>query len=120
MQTVEAMVSFLFFAAIATPMLLHLEAQRDVDDSLYRMQLAEDAWRVLYLRGTFHNLTDGSTGSVELELARVGEETGLCMFIDGVRFTNCRDGRAHAITASLRKTVFYEGTPQGVTFSIGR
>ena len=120
MQTVEAMISFLFFVAIATPMLLQLEAQHDVDDSPYRMQLAEDAWRVLCLRGTLHNITNESTGSVERELSAVGDETGLCMFIDGVRFTNCRDGRKRTITASLRKTVFYDGTPQGVTFSIGR
>jgi len=120
MQSIEAMVSFLFFVTIASGILLQLENQRDIDDSVYRVQLAEDAWRVLYLRGDFRDFSDAKRAALEQELAAIGDETGLCFFMDGVRFTNCRDSEPHATAVSLRKTVFYDGKPQNFTFSIGR
>ena len=54
-----------------------------VDDSLYRAQLVEDIWRVLYLRGNFEDFNTAKHGEVEAELIALGEETDLCIFLKG-------------------------------------
>jgi len=120
MQTFEALVSFLFFVFLSSYLLGLTEEQRHVDDSLYRIQLAEDAWRVLYLRGSFEDFGPNKRAQLEEELDTIEEETALCVFIDGVFMTSCRGGsQEHQLTASLRKTVLYDGEPRNVTFSIG-
>lgn len=121
MQTLEAMISFVFFLSVSTPLLLSLEEQRHVDDSLYRIQLAEDVWRVLYLRGNFADFQDADRDELEKEFQLIGNETGLCVFMDGVQFTNCRgNDKPHDNTASLTKTVICNGEPRIFTFSLGR
>lgn len=121
MQAFEALVSFLFFVFLSSFLLNLAGEQRYVDDSLYRVQLAEDAWRVLYLRGDFEDFGPNKRSQLEDELETIEDETGLCVFIDGVFITSCRGGsREHQLTASLRKTVIYTGALKNVTFSIGR
>jgi len=121
MQTLEAMISFVFFLSISIPFILSIEEQRHVDDSLYRIQLAEDVWRVLYLRGNFADFQDTERDELEKEFQLIGNETGLCVFMDGVQFTNCRgDDKPHSNTASLTKTVVCSGEPRTFTFSLGR
>ena len=53
MQTLEAVISFSVFMLFTTYVLLQIDDYSGVDDSLYRYQLANDVWRVLYLRGGF-------------------------------------------------------------------
>ena len=117
MQTLEAMMSLLFFLSAASMALASFET-RPADDSLYRLQLAEDAWRVLYLRGNFRDLDDAR--DIEPDMTEIGEQTGLCLFIDGIEATNCRGGtEAHEMAASVTRTAIYRGEPATVTFSIG-
>jgi len=121
MQTLEAMVSLVFFLSICSHLLLSLEESRYVDDSLYRIQLAEDVWRVLYLRGDFEDFQSADRERLEQEFELMGDMTGLCIFMDGVQFTNCRGTtQPHYITASLTKTVIYDGAPKSFKFSIGK
>lgn len=119
MQIFEALISLMFLLSIASYLLLQADGQR-IDDSLYRMQLAEDAWRVLYLRGDFEDFSDTKRAVLENDMAEIGRQTGLCIFMDGVVFTSCRDGKTHEITASLAKTAISEGKPLSFTFSIGK
>jgi hypothetical protein len=120
MQTFEALISLLVFVS-AVSLLLQVEEDSHIDDSLYRIQLAEDAWRVLYLRGSFQDFRPQSREAVEGEVSALGEEAGLCIFIDGVFITNCRGGpQEHRITASMRKAAVYDGVPRNFTFSIGK
>lgn len=121
MQTLEAIVSFVFFLSLCSHLLLSLEESRYTDDSIYRIQLAEDVWRVLHLRGNFKDFEAADRDGLEKDFALIENETGLCIFMDGVQFTNCRgDSQPHHITASLTKTVIYDGAPKSFRFSIGK
>lgn len=120
MQSLEALLSLTFFVSILSLILASAPPPHGTDDSLYRLQLAQDAWRVLYLRGDFEDFGDGRRADIEADMRRMGEETGLCFFIDGVRFTNCRGPDPVGITATVRRTVVSGGAPAAVTFSTGR
>lgn len=109
----------LVFASVALSALQSLP-EPDHHRALYRLQLAEDAWRVLYLRGDFEDFGEESRAGIERDMALIGGETGLCYFMDGVRFTNCRGPEGVQIGASIRRTVVSGGAPVAVTFSIGR
>jgi hypothetical protein len=118
MQTFEALISLFLLVSIIP--LFFLDNENYIDDSLYRAQLTEDAWRVLYLRGNFQDFGPSKHADVENDITILGEQTDLCLFLDGVWITNCRGGSAsHAITASLDKTVVYDKILKNVTFSIG-
>ncbi len=119
MQTLEAIISLLFFLSILSSTLPSIEPQK-IDDSLYRLQLADDCWRVLYLRGDFHNFSEASRLKIENDMSSITEQTGLCIFLEGIQFTSCRDGQEHEITASLRRTLLENGAPKRVVFSIGK
>ena len=117
MQTLEAMISLLFFMWAASSLLSSSEPEK-IDDSLYRMQLAEDAWRVLYLRGDLQDLSD--MRALEPALERIREETGLCIFVDGIACTSCRGGNdEHEIMVLVRRTIICKGHPESVSLSLG-
>ncbi len=121
MQTIEALISLeIFLIAGVSIMLMSIISPVPVDDSLYGLQLAGDAWRVLYLRGDFTGLSDDGRGAIENDMREMGEGTGLCFFISGVEFTNCRDQENHPALASVSRTVFINGIPRRVSFSIAK
>ena len=118
MQSMEAVISLLFVVVVVSGLAARMEPG-GTDDSLYRVQLAEDCWRVLYLRGDFHDFSNASRPAIERDLAAMGAKTGMCYFIGGTEFTNCRGGnRAHGVSVSLEKTVIFEGRPRTVAFSM--
>jgi len=125
MQSIEAAISLLVLLSISASVMPLLEEQRDIDDSLYRVQLAEDAWRVLYLRGDFRDFGEDKRGTIEADMAEITRQTGLCVFMDGVQFTSCRGnmgtgaGQAHEITVSLSRTAIFNGTPRSFAFALG-
>jgi len=120
MQSLEAVISLMFFLSISS-VLLSVQPHRHIDDSLYRLQLAEDAWRVLYLRGDFQDFDEGKRETLETDMADIGEKTSLCLFLDGTRFTNCRGGDdRHEIFISIRRTVIFRGKPEALSFSLGK
>ncbi len=120
MQTLEASLSLLVFLSIASS-LAPPEEQDYVDDSVYRLQLSSDGWRVLHLRGDCRGMGEGSREALEGELAAMGERSGLCYFIDGINVTNCRGGNERrAIASSVRRIIVYDGIPLSVSFSVGR
>lgn len=119
MQTLEAMISLIFFIWAATLALSSFEPQ-PVDDSLYRLQLAGDYWRVLYLQGRLRNISD--IRSLEPALELIGDESGHCVFINGINSaTNCRGGTVgHEMTVSVQRTLLVNGAPERITFSVGK
>jgi hypothetical protein len=122
MQTFEAILSFLFLITISSFMLGSFQIL-PIDDSLYRIQLAGDAWRVLYLRGDFHDFSDipaSKHSAIEKDLDELGDQTGLCFFLEGLRITNCRGGDKHETVAVLHKTVLMDGVPGNATFSLSK
>ncbi|MFH0737150.1 MAG: hypothetical protein V1827_00535 [Candidatus Micrarchaeota archaeon] len=120
MQSFEALLSLFVFVTVLACVLSSDPGQKPLDDSLYRFQLADDAWRVLYLRGDLRDFGEWKRGAVEADMAEIGDQTGLCLFIHGVEFTNCRDGQAHEAVASLSRTVITGGSPEKVTFTLSR
>lgn len=118
MQTMEAVLSLMVLVSVSS--LLLQPGEPPLDSSLYRMQLAEDSWRVLYLKGSFRDFGASAHAKLEEDLELLGEQTHLCFFIDGVFITNCRGGTgSHEIISSVRKTVVYGGSLRNMTFSIG-
>ena len=120
MQTIESILSLLFLLSISSAILgsYHIVP---MDDSLYRMQLASDAWQVLYLRGHLHGYSDSGPArtAIESDLDLIGRQTSLCVFIEGLRITNCRGGEDREMISSIRRTVIIEGRPESVAISIG-
>lgn len=120
MQTLEAALSLLVFASILLAVLPYGAPQRGTDDSLYRMQLANDAWRVLYLRGDFQDFGDGKHEAIERDINEIGKQASLCVFLDGTWATNCRGGvREHNTTIKIQRSVVAGGIPKRVVFSLG-
>jgi len=121
MQTFEAMMSFLVFTSIMLAVLENPGDQGGIDDSLLRLQLAEDAWRVMYLRGDFRDFNGAGNGRIRNDMEAISRETGLCVFLMGSsNYTSCRGGERHEITASIRRTVVSGNAPRSMAFSLGK
>jgi len=121
MQSIEAIISLLVFLSLSAVFIAQLGQPNPPDDSLYRLQLAEDAWRVLYLQGHFHDFNEGKRLALEEDMKKITDETGLCVFMEGTEITSCRGGdEEHVMTASLSKTIIVDGKPKTVSFSIGK
>jgi hypothetical protein len=119
MQTVEAVLSFLAFAAISSSLMMAVHPVPQ-DDSLYRLQLAEDVWRVLYLRGDLAPGSGEDGLALESDVRGIGDEAGLCVFIRGIETANCRGGPEREMTVSVSRTMFVNGSLRSVTLSLGR
>lgn len=123
MQTLEAILSFFFFVLITSAMLYSWGYVDSLDYSLYRMQLAGDVWRVLYLRGSFDNLwsIDSFPESAHQDAERIEELTGLRVYIAGLRLTSHPGGpAAKEDFMMLNKVLVVGSTPKNVTFSLKR
>lgn len=117
MQIIEGFLSLLFFISI---LILLMPDTKSIDYSLYQLQLADDIWRVLYLRDNFNDFSEAKRIAIESDMAEIGTKTGFCLFIDGIQFTNCRSGDNHVILISFKRTVLSEGSPKQITFSIAK
>ncbi len=126
MQSAEAVISLMVLAAIAGPMLASFAEQPPMDDSLYRLQLANDAWRVLYLRGGFNNLSISSPSpvrdSLEQDMGTIYGLTGLCTYLDGVQVTpqECRAAGIGQDVATLHREVYDAGALRDATFTLAK
>lgn len=120
MQTMESILSLLFLVSISS-MILGSFHPCQIDDSLYSMQLASDAWQILVLRGDLQDYSDAgaSRAVIESDLVAIGRETSLCVFIEGLRITNCRGGEGKETVSTIRKTLIVDGRPKTVTLTIG-
>ncbi len=121
MQTFEAMMSFLVFTSIMLAAFGDHGGERGIDDSLLRLQLAEDAWRVMYLRNDFRDFNGAGNARIRGDMESISRETGLCVFLMGSsNYTSCRGGERHEITASIRRTAVIGNSHRTMTFSLGK
>ncbi len=118
MQTLEAVISFSVFMLFTTYVLLQIDDYSGADDSLYRYQLANDVWRVLYLRGDFENLQDES--DLDGELDEIDSMTGLCTYIGGQRGTSgdCRGQTTLEHISSVEHVLLLNGEAKQRTLSL--
>jgi len=118
-KTLEATISLVVLLSFLSYGLLHCPAQHS---RLYEYELAEDAWRVLYLRGGFGPewVGEGILGADEEKLnegvEKVTELTGLCVAMDGLQVASCLPGEGAIV---LHKTVSSGGEPKHVLFRMG-
>ena len=120
MQTLEAVFSLMFFLSISSLLLSSFKPYQ-LDDSLYRIQLANDAWRMLYLRGDLEDFSDDKRDAIERDMQEIGKQTGLCFFLNGTQYSNCRGGDdPHENTVSIKRTVIGRGGPETLSFSISK
>ncbi|MGB9718972.1 MAG: hypothetical protein ACPL06_00050 [Candidatus Anstonellales archaeon] len=88
MHTLEAVFSLIVL--IGFSMMLTLGADAPTDYSLYQYQLANDVWRVLYLKHGVALLYDPSVATSDLE--QITSETGLCIETDFYTTCGVREG----------------------------
>ena len=124
LKTMEALISLAVLLSFLSFSLLHYPVQHS---RLYEYELAEDAWRVLYLGGGLAPGWEPGTGGGELVLGpdtdklnsdagRITELTGLCVAMDGLQVASCLPGEGAVV---LHKTVSSGGVPRNVLFRIG-
>ena len=119
LKTVEALISLAVLLSFFSFSLLHYPVQHS---RMYEYELAEDAWRVVYLRGGFGpewgagKLLGLDEGRLNEGAGRITEITGLCVAVDGLHVASCLPGEGAMV---LHKTVSSGGAPTGVLFRMG-
>ncbi len=120
MQSLEAFLS-LFFLVLISISVLSFEEKR-IDDSLYKLELANDVWRVLYLKGDFEDFSfnEGNKAAARAgqDLKQITEMTGICVFIGGERLTSCRGEETGEHIISIKKLLVVDGAPQKITLTL--
>lgn len=117
MQTLEAALSFFLFFVFASSFLIQLDYTKP-DYSLYRYQIANDIWRVLYLTDAL-NYYPLEKGSTEEKMNKIEELTGFCTYIEGIQTTSCRSGpKCSDDKITMQKLWFDFGIPHSVRFTV--
>ena len=111
MQTLEAIISLMFFVSFLP--VIASEQHAETDDTLYKYQLANDVWRTLYLRN------GNNMDAYEEDVEKIGELTDLCIFVAGERITNCRGEKVEQII-STERLVFSDGELKTITVTIAQ
>ena len=115
----EALISLNFILLISSMFVLSTPL---VNQSLYLLQLSEDVWRVLYLRGDLSGLEFSSGNLIrdrlQADLELISSLTGHCVFVSGVRAHSCTDS-GEEIT-SIQRTLMIKGEVKQITLTISR
>ena len=112
MQTVECVISFVVLLSIAG-MVINLDGP-EIDDSLYRYQLAGDVWRVLWLKD---GLKHFDKRMLQDDVERISEITGLEVSFDEEDVASYRGGKDVVV---IKKTVIIKGEPRIITVRISK
>lgn len=111
MQTIEAIISLLVFLSILPLVLSSIESHVP-DDSLYRLHLANDVWRVFYLRGDFE---DFDKAALNRDAGRITKLTGLCIGFEEEDVTSCV---SDSELIRIKKTAIVGGIPKTITMAV--
>ena len=112
MQILEAMISLMVLISFLS-FIAGEQHARAVEDSLYKYQLANDVWRVVYLRNGIN------AANAEADIEHIGKLTNLCIFIGGERVTNCRGEEVEELVSTERITII-NGAPQKVMVTLAK
>ncbi|MBD3390231.1 hypothetical protein GF415_04750 [Candidatus Micrarchaeota archaeon] len=122
MKTIEALISLMVLLSFTSFTLL--ESQPENEPTLLRYQLAEDIWRICYLKGCFNQSVDLAEGENEIEsrsipvILEIEGKTGLAIaFQAPLEIAGNRLPGEDAI--SITKTVIVDGIPKGVQLRVG-
>lgn len=117
MQTLEATLSFLFFFFFASYVLVQLDYTKPAY-ALYQYQLANDAWRVLYLTDTL-NYYPLNLPYTEQRMNEIEALTGFCINIEGMQATSCRGGPSCTSNKITMEKIWLKfGNPNTVQFTV--
>lgn len=122
MKTIEALISLIVLLSFTS--FTMLDAQPENEPALLRYQLAEDVWRICYLKGCFNQSVDLVGGENEIEsrslpvILEIERKTGLAIaFQSPLEIAgSCLPGED---AVSVRKTVIIDGVPKTVGVEIG-
>lgn len=118
----EATISLVVLLSFLSYGLLHYPVQHS---RMYEYELAEDAWRVLYLRGGFgpewkpgngEYVLGPDEGKLNEDAEDISRLTGLCVAMDGLQVASCLPGEG---AIAVHKTVSSGGGPISVLFRMG-
>ncbi len=112
MQTLEAIVSFLFLIAIIST--ISLEPSQ-MHTELQQFAIADDIWKTLEVRGDFR---DFPSNSLQKDLEEVTSLTDLCVGFIEEDLASCRDNEENAIF--IEKTIVTKGKLKRITFFVSR
>ncbi|MFP3949840.1 MAG: hypothetical protein ACLFUZ_01970 [Candidatus Micrarchaeia archaeon] len=122
MKTIEALISLIILLSFTS--FAMLDAQPENDPALPRYQLAEDIWRICYLKGCFNQSVDLVEGENEIEsrslpvILEIERKTGLA-----IAFQSPLEIAGNTLpgedAVSVRKTVVIDGIPKSVELRVG-
>lgn len=111
MNTLEAIFSFLVLVSLL-PLFLGIQTY-SVDSSHYDLKLAEDIWRVLYLKG---DLGYFNKNSLNKDLKEIEKSTSLCVSIEEEDVASCIPNET---TVVIKRVAFINGNPKVITIFVG-
>lgn len=123
MKIIEASFSLIFFLMFANTILLNYDSS-SINSVQYRYALLNDVWRVLYLRGDFHNFDTLSLNTArdraEEDMTKITELTGLCINLSGVRVQSrqCRSDEIYNNSMTIQKRMFVGSEVKEVSLTI--
>jgi len=125
MQSVEAVISLMFFVSVLSYMLSGIAEKPGLDDSLYRYQLADDVWRVEQLKGNFKDFSFDANNAmrddVEADFDYINGMTGLCIYMGGIKVTSCSSDYTIAEkVASVSRAAYINGSAKNVTLTLAK
>ncbi len=122
MQSIEAIISLMVLLLIVSYMLTNAAQVPAIDDSLYRYQLTNDVWRVLYLKGDFYDFNWNSTSAnhTRNDLKTIHDQTNLCGYLGGIRATSCPGLSSDVQIGSFTKIMVVDGSPTNVTLTVAK
>ncbi|MGV8176817.1 MAG: hypothetical protein ACP5NX_03390 [Candidatus Bilamarchaeaceae archaeon] len=85
-------------------------AETKYDD--YRLALAQDAWRTMYLHGDFSGPGGLDRANVQADLDRISWLTGMCVSLEEEDLAGCREG---VEIVRIRKYAVVDGVPKELT-----
>ncbi len=112
MNTIEAVLSLLVFVLIISN--FTSIPNPELDDSLYKLKLSEDIWRILYLKG---DLKDFQEDKILEDLEEIKELTGLCVSINWKEksIKTCEPSQFVVV----KRIAFINGSPEIISIKIG-
>lgn len=110
MKTIEAIIAFVFFIMILQ---LFTPLSKNIDTSLYHVQIANDIWRVFQLRS---DLQGFDKNKLNIDANRITELTKLCIEFQEEDVTSCIPKEK---TAQLERVAIIDGKATKITLKIG-